>query len=448
MKAKTTRRALVMSLLSLLLCCSMLVGTTFAWFTDSVTSGNNKIVAGNLDIELYWSTDCATWTKVDKDTNIFDTGYWEPGHTEVVYLKAANEGTLALKYQLGVNVASETGSTSVLGNEFKLSQYIQYGVVETDAKIGDRKDAVAAVTNATALQTPYSSDVITLAPKGQAGDAETVALVVYMPETVGNEANHRGAEPTILLGLNVYATQKDAETDSFGSDYDAGVKYAHPVGSAAELIDALEVGLPVVLKNDITYDAAIVIPEGGSIDGNGNTITYSGTDYHLVKLNTGAELKNVTLENYRVRTENTTNGVVTLTNVVIDMDNDQTGLDISRGAGTAKLTNATCKGITDAAHLNPDTQVQVGYTPYGDVLLGSKWGLEATDCAFGSLHGWNTTNGSNVSLNNTTMTVFRMHYWNNRVLYVNGVETAWAESGAIPVAHDVGGCWSVQPAFK
>ena len=50
--SKTTRRALVLSVLSLLLCCSMLVGTTFAWFTDSVTSGKNKIVAGNLDIEL------------------------------------------------------------------------------------------------------------------------------------------------------------------------------------------------------------------------------------------------------------------------------------------------------------------------------------------------------------------------------------------------------------
>ena len=49
---KTTRRALVLSLLSLLLCCSMLVGTTFAWFTDSVTSGKNVIIAGNLDVEL------------------------------------------------------------------------------------------------------------------------------------------------------------------------------------------------------------------------------------------------------------------------------------------------------------------------------------------------------------------------------------------------------------
>ena len=153
-------------------------------------------------------------------------------------------------------------------------------------------------------------------------------------------------------------------------------------------------------------------------------------------------------DNYRVRTEDQTNGVVTMENVKINMDNDLTGLDISRGVGVVKLTKVVCKGITDEAHLDPKTQVQVEYTPYGDVLLGTKWGLEATDCEFGSLHGWNTTNGSNVSLNNTTYTVFRMHYWPNRVLYIDGVETAWSESGAIPVAHDVGGCWSVQPEFK
>lgn len=53
---KQTKRALLMSLLSLLLCCAMLIGSTFAWFTDSVTSGNNKIIAGNLDIELGYAT--------------------------------------------------------------------------------------------------------------------------------------------------------------------------------------------------------------------------------------------------------------------------------------------------------------------------------------------------------------------------------------------------------
>ena len=54
---KTTRRALFMSVISLMLCCAMLVGTTFAWFTDEVTSVNNIIKAGNLDVELYYQVE-------------------------------------------------------------------------------------------------------------------------------------------------------------------------------------------------------------------------------------------------------------------------------------------------------------------------------------------------------------------------------------------------------
>ena len=124
-----SKRALLMSALSLLLCASMLIGTTFAWFTDSVTSTNNIITAGNLDVELYWSTDAADWKAVDGDTNVFTDQLWEPGHTEVVYLKVKNAGTLALKYNLGVNIYSETIGINVAGDVFKLSDYINFGVV-------------------------------------------------------------------------------------------------------------------------------------------------------------------------------------------------------------------------------------------------------------------------------------------------------------------------------
>lgn len=222
------------------------------------------------------------------------------------------------------------------------------------------------------------------------------------------------------------------------------------VNNATELTSALDSGKKVILlADDIETDSAISLSEGMLFNGNGHTLSYNvEDDYELVSMYTGAELNNVTLDNYRVRTESATNGVVTMNNVVIKMDNDLTGLDISRGAGTIKLNNVECKSITDATHLDPETDIQVEYTPYGDVLVGTTWGLEATDCSFGSLHGWNTTNGSNISLTNTTATVFRMHYWNNRTLYINGVETAWAESGAIPVVHDSFGCWKVMDSFR
>ena len=146
-KTRSTKRALLMSVLAMVLCVSMLIGTTFAWFTDSVTSSNNRIQAGNLDIELYYQNDVTKdWTKVDEMTNIFkaDT-LWEPGHTEVIKLKIANEGSLALKYQLGVNIVSEVGSINAEGDPFKLSDYIYFGIVDGVQDFENRDKAISGV---------------------------------------------------------------------------------------------------------------------------------------------------------------------------------------------------------------------------------------------------------------------------------------------------------------
>ena len=79
--SKMTRRALLTSLMALVLCFAMLTGTTFAWFTDQETSGNNKIIAGNLDVALYHTNDKVTnETKVTSGTMLFDSiDLWEPG---------------------------------------------------------------------------------------------------------------------------------------------------------------------------------------------------------------------------------------------------------------------------------------------------------------------------------------------------------------------------------
>ena len=126
-KKHSTKKALMASALSLLLCFSMLVGTTFAWFTDSVTSANNIIKSGNLDVELEYSTDMVNWTAVDANTNIFDDeALWEPSYTEVVYLRVSNLGNLAFKYKLGIEIADETAGKTKDNVEFKLSDYIEY----------------------------------------------------------------------------------------------------------------------------------------------------------------------------------------------------------------------------------------------------------------------------------------------------------------------------------
>ena len=220
-KKHSAKKALMLSILSLVLCFSMLIGTTFAWFTDSVSSANNIITTGNLDIELeYWNgTD---WVDVAGKSDILTNTLWEPGVTEVAYLRVANAGSLALKYQLGVNIISEKAGVNVAGEEFKLSDYIQFGVVENvNGKSGayaNREAAVAAVTGAKKISAGY-----TKADSMTAGAELYLALVVWMPTDVGNVANHDGTNvPQIDLGINVLATQMTAENDSFGNDYDDG----------------------------------------------------------------------------------------------------------------------------------------------------------------------------------------------------------------------------------
>ena len=132
--SQSTKRALLASVLSVVLCFAMLVGSTFAWFTDSVTSGKNKIVAGNLEVSLEYAVvgedgSFKEW-KDAQDASLFDkNALWEPGHTEVVYLKVENKGSLALKYMLGVNPDVEHVGINVNGEEFKLSDHLVFSVI-------------------------------------------------------------------------------------------------------------------------------------------------------------------------------------------------------------------------------------------------------------------------------------------------------------------------------
>ena len=96
-KTKSTKRALLVSGLVLIMCVTMLIGSTFAWFTDSVTSSNNKIVAGNLDVQLLMDTgdgyeDISNSTESifnmlsNKAQDVNADTLWEPGYSQVAFL--------------------------------------------------------------------------------------------------------------------------------------------------------------------------------------------------------------------------------------------------------------------------------------------------------------------------------------------------------------------------
>ena len=252
---KSTRRALLTSALAILMCVTMLIGTTFAWFTDTASTGVNKIQAGNLKMEVsYKNTSAGEFTVLNESTNVFkqDT-LWEPGHVEYAALNVKNIGTLALKYKLGINIAGETGSTNVLGNEFKLSDYIKFGVVGGDLSGKTRDEMVAAVTDGKLIKEGYSKE----SHLDTTNANETVTLVVWMPTDVGNEANHKtgAAAPTIDLGIKVDATQYTHENDSFGNDYDKFAEY--PEVTTVQIAAGEAAAVNDDVKNAITAAKAV-----------------------------------------------------------------------------------------------------------------------------------------------------------------------------------------------
>ena len=227
-KVGGTKRALLTSVLALVLSLAMLAGSTFAWFTDTASTGVNRIVSGNLDVGLqYWGVGedgKKTWLTAENSEELFDkNALWEPGYTQIVYLKVENNGNLALTYAMQITPVHETVGVNVDGEEFKLSDYIKFGWTtftadENGAPVAlDREAAQTGVGDGTQLgKTLHRQAELPL----KAGAEELVALVAWMPENVGNKANYSTVQPTIELSLKVLATQAAVESDSFNSTYD------------------------------------------------------------------------------------------------------------------------------------------------------------------------------------------------------------------------------------
>ena len=295
MNSKSTKRALLVSALSLVVCLAMLVGTTFAWFTDTATTGVNKIQAGNLDIELSYKNNSTGGEvkKADKNTSVFnDDALWEPGHVEYVVLKIRNAGSLALKYKLGINIASEVGSTNVDGNAFNLSDYIRFAVLDDDKSSLGRDDLVAAATDSKLIRDGYTSVETPLYPKVEPvvdnqPNEKTVTLVVWMPKSVGNEANHMtGKEaPTIDLGISVAATQYTYENDSYDNKYDKGAEY--PIVAMDTLQELINnAAEPVSAKLEGNIAGSLTVPQDKNVTLDLNGFTLTGGDSHAI-LNRG-----------------------------------------------------------------------------------------------------------------------------------------------------------------
>ncbi len=295
---KSTKKSLLASALALVACLALLMGATFAWFTDSVSNTGNQIQAGTLGItamayDVDMSNTGSTGYQIsgvnggnkfyfeaagqdlgENSAAIINENLWEPGQSNAKLLSVTNSGNLAAKVKLQFTV-NDDGLQNALWFDF-----LQVDEAGTITGSFTKRPMSELSTLANALE-------ISLA----AGGKVQYILVYGMNEEAGNE--YQGAK--FSADVTILATQDTVETDGFGrADYDAEATF--PVTDSGSLVTALERGGLVSAVSDFTWDeavtmaggtqsvlnleqdAVITVTRGGIVDVNGQAqLTLQGT---------------------------------------------------------------------------------------------------------------------------------------------------------------------------
>ena len=237
---KSTKRALITSALGILMCVAMLIGTTFAWFTDTASTGVNKIVSGNLKVDIIGAKSDSHIEKLNFTKAAgaeSEALLWEPGCRYLTEgFRVANKGNLALKWRAEINkdniVDGKAAPTAKDGKS--LLDVIDFYVV---TKAADGTETAVAIENFTGK---LAANV---------GKSETYYIKGVMQTTAGNDYQDLTLDG---ITITVYATQDTVENDSFNDQYDKDAGY--PVASAAEMKEALANGGIVSVNKDIKTD--------------------------------------------------------------------------------------------------------------------------------------------------------------------------------------------------
>ncbi|MFR9268986.1 MAG: SipW-dependent-type signal peptide-containing protein [Clostridia bacterium] len=225
-----TKKALRGSLFALFLCIVLLIGTTFAWFTDTASTGVNKIQAGNLDVGLQMQDNEDNWVSAEGETLTFKAKdgraaeeiLWEPGCTyELPKLRVVNNGNLALKYKIKI--------TGIQGSE-KLNEVIDWTMNGVDINTEQHLKA------------------------GEESAAMT--LQGHMQESAGNEYQGLSIDG---ISITVYATQDTVENDSFNNQYDANATSADELKAALKNGGDINISKNIYTDNTDSIDARMII---------------------------------------------------------------------------------------------------------------------------------------------------------------------------------------------
>ena len=308
---KYTKHALFGSVIALILCCAMLVGTTFAWFTDTASTSGNKIQAGTLDVDLEVLGQDGKWSSIaDMDAAIFDYNNWEPGYTQVKVLRVVNNGSLALKWK-AMLVSTATELT-------KLADVIDVYVKEDiEAYPAERNDLEGWTKVGTLADFVNTIEETTIGSIDADKKYETLGIAFKMQEEAGNEYQNMNLGGA--FDICIIATQLEAELDSFGPDYDAGASLDGVMIDKVYTVD----NLPTDAEFKIKANENVVI----NLNGGEMAKTYVQANGKLT-INDGT-VKSGTPGNYAIISRNEI--------ILNDVDIVSGGGGVSAAAG-AKLT--------------------------------------------------------------------------------------------------------------
>ena len=342
---KTTKHALMSSVVALLLCCAMLIGTTFAWFTDTASTAVNKIQAGTLDValEMY---DGANWVSAEGKTLQFKVNgaipasgtqiLWEPGCTyELPALRVVNKGNLALKYKVII-----TG-------------------INGDATLNDVIDWTIGTV---ALGTEQYLAV---------GANNEFTIKGHMKESAGNEYQGLTIDG---IGITVFATQYTHESDSYDNQYDKYAQYGErtvkneaPVVGTNGTYGLVDSGRDNINTKNVTYSIPAGNYDGGFYAqhfGINSTFDGNGSTFKSFQLNCG----------YVPTTEAST---LVVSNLNVNGD-----LIITASSNNVVIYNCTAKHISVLGVKNDITVTidgcKITGTPIANVVGNNKYGVYIT----------------------------------------------------------------------
>ncbi|MBD9207280.1 MAG: hypothetical protein EGQ40_05665 [Clostridiales bacterium] len=372
---KATKRALLTSVMALVMCVVMLVGTTFAWFTDTATANVNKIEAGKLDVELLDkdgnSVEGQTLSFVKAAGGAGQKILWEPGATyQLPELQIKNAGNLALKYK--INVSGAKVAAGAPADSLKLLDVLEwtYEVNGVAYTLDSEKHLTA---------------------KGTTNDSDTLVIKATMDKNANNDYQGMAIEG---IAITVYATQDTVEYDSNGNTYDKDAAY--PTYPAGLTKDSFSAGQKAVDSNGNFYtsfkDAMENVADNGTLyfkeDEVVNFLTHLDVTKNVTIYGNGADFsgKDISIGTYAAPTnKETTINIYNARNLVVwgqptpgltddctwnvnfyNCTNDNYNFLMYRGGETATakinltLENCSANGFVDSiVHTTADGKITI-----------------------------------------------------------------------------------------